>query len=196
MDILLAKFFTVQSWLDTHDGFAIVVLTFVMLIIHLIFIKQNRDARKAEERPEVVPYVHPSKNDINTIIDFTIFNCGKTPAHKIQISVDTDKEIMKEAGIYGIGHDTFTSIPLLPPGESLTTFFGSGIKVMNQDVLEYLTFSIKYQSSSGEKFKGDYKVPVKYFSNRTTVGNTPLRDIAKSLEKIESNVKQITKSLK
>lgn len=182
--------------LNTYDGFFIVLLTFTMLIIHIIFVMQNRRARKASEKPEIVAYIHPSKNDIHTVIDFTIANCGSSAAYDIQLSTTTPENKLKGAGICAIGHDTLCNIPVIPKDGSITVFFGQATQFMNQADLDKVTYQISYKSSDGDRYSKEQEIPIKYLGNTMTVGNTPIRDIAKNTEIISSQLTKMAAEIK
>jgi hypothetical protein len=182
--------------LNTYDGFFIVLLTFIMLIIHIIFVMQNRRARKASEKPEIVAYIHPSKNDIHTVIDFTIVNCGSSAAYDIELSTTTPESELKSAGICAIGHDTLCNIPVVPKDGAITVFFGQATHFMNQDDLDKITYQISYKSSDGDLYTKEQAIPIKYLGNTMTVGNTPIRDIAKNTENISSQLVKLATEIK
>ena len=182
--------------LNTYNGFAIVVLTFIMLIIHIVFVMQNRRARKASEKPEVVIYIHPSKNDIHTIIDFTIINCGSSPAYDIKLSSNTPKDLLEKAGICEIGYDTLCNIPVIPKDESITAFFGQSTQFMNQNNIEDVSYTVSYKSSDGDLYKSTQIIPIKYFGRMETVGNSPIRDIAESTKEISSQLTALSSAVK
>ncbi|WP_147820598.1 hypothetical protein [Salidesulfovibrio onnuriiensis] len=186
---------TTMTWLDVHDGFAIVALTFIMLLIHIIFVIQNRKSILMNEIPEVIPYIHPTKKGIASMVDFSIINCGKSPAYNLSLSVDKDLSAMKDAGLYDVGHKTFSHIPILPNGESLTTFLGSAITYMKQDVINELNFEIKYESSSGKKFIKEFSIPIKYLDGIVTVGKEPYREIADNSKKIAEYIRNIERKI-
>ena len=159
------------SWIDAHNGFVIILLT---LVFYTIFVTQNTKARKSNERPDVVVYIHPGKSGFSQLIELSIINCGHSPAQDIKISVNRTQKELDEAKIAAIGHKVLSYIPMLPKDKSLTTYFGVAHGFMAQDKINELEYTISYSSMDNEKFTKKQIVPIKYLMNMEP-GQSPLQ---------------------
>ena len=134
-------------------------------------------------RPTLVVTAEIDETHIN-VINFRVENIGGGAARNIRLR--TSREFMRgnnrslnELGLFKRG------IPLLSPGRKIETFLASALELLQQEPLEV---TAEYEDATGRKIKETFLVDFAAFENLSRVGEAPLHTIAKSIEKLQKSI--------
>lgn len=180
-------------WINGNEGFAIVMLTGVLAVLNYLLLQHSIKTEKINGRPKIVLYLHPTKKNAFGMLDLSIINYGNSLAFDINIKAETSKEELEKNRISTIGHDILSFIPVLPSGESLTTFFASAFEKKDSEI-KHVKYTVTFRSESNERFEEQFSIPIHYLEGFEKVGDEPLVDIANKIKELSENVKKIQNS--
>lgn len=146
----------------------------------------NRILRKAGTEPNVVGFIH-SHEDSNAMnfFMFKMKNVGKGTAKNIVYSVEGDVEMLKANGMVLPCETDRSPLPMLPPEESISTFWGDIRQMLNNTAIKPFTIKITCTNLEGEEFVTRSTIDISSYKGFGRIGNEPLYDIASTLKKVE-----------
>jgi hypothetical protein len=183
-----------RQWLTANAALVNLFFSFVVAVATAVYakltfelVRETRWMRRAQTEPKVLITIHPSEIWINLIL-ITIKNIGPGPALSLKFTVENDLDLdarrkLSELGMIKHG------VRRLAPQQSLTTFLTSMVDSIHKDAKweeKHAMVRCSYKSESGESYQDAFDIGFEHLMGMMTVGNPPLPDIAKALEKMES----------
>jgi len=181
-------FFEIVKWLNTNQGFTMIILTFVYItatvlifVANYLSVKELKRTRVEQSRPHVIVYldVFPSR-----IVQLIIHNIGKTVARNVKI---TSIPELNKPNEFPLKKSYFftKAIPIIPPDYKYFAFLGTfnELKTKTGEYEKY-TFEVTYNDSSNknkysEKFHSDLNVTV----NVPKVNELKMHDLVETISK-------------
>ena len=186
------------DWLNSNSGAMNAILAAILVVITGVYayltrrqVLESKELREMTIRPALVVTAEIHEIHIN-LINFRVENIGGGAARNIRLR--TSREFMigndrslNELGLFKRG------IPLLGPGRSIETFLGSALELLQQEPLEV---TAKYEDATGRKIEETFLVDFAAFENLSRVGEAPLHTIAKSIEKLQKSIGNLSSGTK
>ena len=183
------------DWLNSNSGAVNAVLAAILVVITGVYayltrrqVLESKELREMTIRPALVVTAEIDETHIN-LINFRVENIGGGAARNIRLR--TSREFMRgnnrslnELGLFKRG------IPLLSPGRNIETFLGSAFKLLQQEPLEV---TAEYEDATGRKIEETFLVDFAAFENLSRVGEAPLHTIAKSIEKLQKSIGNLSR---
>ena len=180
------------DWLNSNSGAVNAILAAILVVITGVYayltrrqVIESKELREITIRPALVVTAEIDETHIN-LINFRVENIGGGAARNIRLR--TSREFMRgnnrslnELGLFKRG------IPLLSPGRNIETFLASALehKLLQQEPLEV---TAEYEDATGRKIEETFLVDFAAFENLSRVGEAPLHTIAKSIEKLQKSI--------
>ena len=154
---------SIIEWLNANTGFVMILLTFVMALLTLVYVgftyclvssakKANQvalDLHKEIYRPMVICDFFSE----NTCLYFRVKNLGNSPAKNVRVEIDgpspcllsswEDHPIVQEG------------ISFLPQGAEVVCLFAGPT---DEEKLKTLAFDLKYEDRDGQGFSDHYSI--------------------------------------
>ena len=186
------------DWLNSNSGAVNAVLAAILVVITGVYayltrrqVLESKELREMTIRPALVVTAEIDETHIN-LINFRVENIGGGAARNIRLR--TSREFMcgnnrslNELGLFK------RRIPLLSPGRNIETFLGSAFKLFQQEPLEV---TAEYEDATGRKIEETFLVDFAAFENLSRVGEAPLHTIAKSIEKLQKSIGNLSSGTK
>ena len=186
------------DWLNSNSGAMNAILAAILVVITGVYayltrrqVLESKELREMTIRPALVVTAEIDETHIN-LINFRVENIGGGAARNIRLR--TSREFMRgnnrslnELGLFKRG------IPLLSPGRNIETFLGSAFKLLQQEPLEV---TAEYEDATGRKIEETFLVDFAAFENLSRVGEAPLHTIAKSIEKLQKSIGNLSSGTK
>ena len=186
------------DWLNSNSGAVNAVLAAILVVITGVYayltrrqVLESKELREMTIRPTLVVTAEIDETHIN-VINFRVENIGGGAARNIRLR--TSREFMRgnnrslnELGLFKRG------IPLLSPGRKIETFLASALELLQQEPLEV---TAEYEDATGRKIKETFLVDFAAFENLSRVGEAPLHTIAKSIEKLQKSIGNLSSGMK
>ena len=186
------------DWLNSNSGAVNAVLAAILVVITGVYayltrrqVLESKELREMTIRPALVVTAEIDETHIN-LINFRVENIGGGAARNIRLR--TSREVMRgnnrslnELGLFKRG------IPLLSPGRNIETFLGSAFELLQQEPLEV---TAEYEDATGRKIEETFLVDFAAFENLSRVGEAPLHTIAKSIEKLQKSIGNLSSGTK
>lgn len=173
-----------------NQGVVIAIATIVMAITAVFttiltfgLFRENRFLRKAGTEPEVIAYLMLDPR-FSTMINFALINIGQGPAKNVAFSIEADEADFKSHNVKLSIKMNRVPISLLPQGEKITTFFGSGHESYAEPRLSPFTVKVQFENIKGQKRSSSSVLDVSQFDGMGTLGSPAEHEIAESLKKI------------
>ena len=178
------------DWLNSNSGAVNAILAAILVVITGVYayltrrqVLESKELREMTIRPALVVTAEIDETHIN-LINFRVENIGGGAARNIRLR--TSREFMRgnnrslnELGLFKRG------IPLLSPGRNIETFLASAFELLQQEPLEV---TAEYEDATGRKIEETFLVDFAAFENLSRVGEAPLHTIAKSIEKLQKSI--------
>ena len=186
------------DWLNSNSGAVNAILAAILVVITGVYayltrrqVLESKELREMTIRPALVVTAEIHEIHIN-LINFRVENIGGGAARNIRLR--TSREFMigndrslNELGLFKRG------IPLLSPGRNIETFLASAFKLLQQEPLEV---TAEYEDATGRKIEETFLVDFAAFENLSRVGEAPLHTIAKSIEKLQKSIGNLSSGTK
>ena len=186
------------DWLNSNSGAVNAVLAAILVVITGVYayltrrqVLESKELREMTIRPALVVTAEIDETHIN-LINFRVENIGGGAARNIRLR--TSREFMRgnnrslnELGLFKRG------IPLLSPGRNIETFLASAFELFQQEPLEV---TAEYEDATGRKIEETFLVDFAAFENLSRVGEAPLHTIAKSIEKLQKSIGNLSSGTK
>ena len=183
------------DWLNSNSGAVNAVLAAILVVITGVYayltrrqVLESKELREMTIRPALVVTAEIHETHIN-LINFRVENIGGGAARNIRLR--TSREFMRgnnrslnELGLFKRG------IPLLSPGRNIETFLASAFELLQQEPLEV---TAEYEDATGRKIEETFLVDFAAFENLSRVGEAPLHTIAKSIEKLQKSIGNLSR---
>ncbi|PHZ86105.1 hypothetical protein [Paremcibacter congregatus] len=184
---IFREIYSAALWVDSHNGFVIVVLTFLMVSFNIILLWENRKLRKLGSEPHIVAYVRPGKH-IN-ILNLYISNIGLGPAFNVKFYIPDADAIIEKYRVRLPGKNSIREIQTLPQGGEIKAYFGNFFEFEKENPLEKILLTIHYDDVFGRKRESKSNIDVSSLSGYTRVGHPDSEEISKSLKEISKTLK-------
>ena len=186
------------DWLNSNSGAVNAISSVVLVLVTIWYVcltrrlvLENKKLREMTMRPALVVTAEIDETHIN-LINFRVENIGGGAARNIRLR--TSREFMRgnnrslnELGLFKRG------IPLLSPGRNIETFLASAFELLQQEPLEV---TAEYEDATGRKIEETFLVDFAAFENLSRVGEAPLHTIAKSIEKLQKSIGNLSSGTK
>jgi hypothetical protein len=185
------------NFLNTNSGAFTVIFTLVVAaatVFYAILTRQlvgeTMRMRTAQTDPHVAVRIEPSDLWINLVL-LVVENVGAGPAYDVRLSVAPDfvtanKQSLSELGMLKHG------LPYMAPGQRVSHFLASVTDDMpdfDKDEKRYnFTVTTRYKSVTGTQHEFQYPIDFKQLIGLSTIGEPPLREIGKQLEKLAKSL--------
>ena len=176
----------------------VTIATAVYAILTYILVKETRLMRQVQTEPKLEITAKPMDIAIN-IIRLHIRNIGLGPALSIKF---TPKVLTGSDGAQNL-LDEFTQTNFFKTG---LAYFGPGQELvsnftqMNQDyeskIKSVIAFDLQYSGATGKKYKETIIIDMSEHKGISQIGKPHLYSIAQSLEKLQSDIHNITSGFK
>ncbi len=168
--------------------------TFILAGLAYSQVREMRETRVAQERPQVIVDVDHSKPPYVNVV---LRNIGPGAARNITFDFSAPMEIpegvnnpyvvsVNEQGYFERGMD------FLAPGAELSTFWGSmptlAPFLREQGLDNGVTITSRYQSLTGESYESVWTVNPLLVANRISTPEKTLKHVVESLDKISSKL--------
>jgi hypothetical protein len=190
----------VLKFLNDNSGAFTVVFTVVVAVATVFYavltwrlVKETERMRAAQTDPHVAVRIEPSDVWINLVM-LVIENVGAGPAYDVKLSVTPDfttanKQPLSELGMFKYG------LPYMAPGQRVSHFLTSVTEDMPElekaDGRYRFTITARYRTAGGAQQESDYPIDFMQLIGLSTIGEPPLRDINKQLEKLAHSLAHI-----
>ena len=188
------------DWLNSNSGAVNAMLASLLVATTIVYayltrrlVLESRALREMTMRPALVVTAEIDKTHIN-LFNFRVENIGGGAARSIRLR--TSREFMcgnnrplHELGLFK------RAIPLLGPGRNIETFLANAIE-MYQEPQQELEVTAEYEDAAGRKFEETFLVDFAAFENLSRVGEAPLHTIAKSIEKLQKSIGNLSSGTK
>ena len=186
------------DWLNSNSGAVNAILAAILVVITGVYayltrrqVLESKELREMTIRPALVVTAEIHEIHIN-LINFRVENIGGGAARNIRLR--TSREFMigndrslNELGLFKRG------IPLLSPGRNIETFLASAFELLQQEPLEV---TAEYEDATGREIEETFLVDFAAFENLSRVGEAPLHTIAKSIEKLQKSIGNLSSGTK
>lgn len=173
---------------------AVVTLsTTVYAWLTYILVKETRKMREAQTEPKIQITIDSFDFAIH-IIRLNIENIGLGPAYKIKFESsiisgnDSAENLLNE-----LTESNFfkTGIRYLGPAKNLYSSFSKTNQDFEGKSASILSFKVDYESAIGKKYSDDIIIDMSEIKGRYQLGKPSLYSIAKSLEKIQTEINSV-----
>lgn len=173
---------------------ALAAITAVYVRITRNTLKEVREARDAETRPNVIAYFDVPHDE--TWADFIVENIGKTLALDVKMEIDPPLQ-------NGEGQDMMelpmimNGIPMLLPGRNMRTTFAFTDRYFHQDLPMTYNVKVTYRGGMDNKQRESICVAdLSVFDQRTHIVRYRMHDLVRQVEKLTREVSDIRRQLK
>lgn len=170
------------------SNFLIVLLTYFYVVLTGIMVRQMIENQKLERRP----YIIADLDFIEHIVWFTLKNIGRSPASNLKVRIEPELKTINKKSISEILFNK--PIMFFPPNKEFRSFINTSIEMLKDENPQEFKIYLDYQDVEGkEKFSESYLINIENQKHRSFVGTKDIEDIYKILEKINDNLKNISK---
>ena len=189
------------DWLNYNSGAVTAISTSLVVLVTSVYVYltyrlllESKATREMAMRPALVVTAEIDETHIN-LFNFRVANIGGGAARSIRLR--TSREFMcgnnrplHELGLFKRG------IPLLGPGRNIETFLANAIEMYQEPQQEPLEVTAEYEDATGRKIEETFLVDFAAFENLSRVGEAPLHTIAKSIEKLQKSIGNLSSGTK
>lgn len=188
------------NFLNQNSGAFLVLFSLIVALSTVFYVlltrklvSETRKMRKVQTEPNIFVSLH-SKEEWIGLIDLEIQNIGLGAAYNLNFELNPDFEYSKGLFLSELNFIK-NGVNYLVPNQKIKHFLTS---LVGRKELEKtkIGFKVKYENSIGKSYQREYTLDFSEFWGRRRVGEPPLKDIAKSLEKIEEYIRHISLGMK
>ncbi|MDQ7250763.1 hypothetical protein [Dongia sedimenti] len=179
---------------NRYQGAISGLATLVIAIATIVYVKlthqlavENRLLRKAGTEPQVVAYLMPDHIH-KTMVNFVLANVGQGAALNVKFSFEADAADFTRHEVCLTNSDERTAISVLPQGERVTAFFGSGHNLVRKPALHPFEVLVEYRNTQGLFYRHKFNLDISQFLGLITLGSPPDYEMAEALKKIEQHL--------
>jgi hypothetical protein len=189
------------DFLNTNAGTFNLIFSFFVMIATVIYavltwklVKETKRMRELQSEPKVSITAEFHETHFN-FLNLKIQNIGLGPAYSLRFKVLKDFEYDAMEFVSGMGF-VKNGINYLSPGHKIETFFTSLLEDFERKLSDHLEIEVTYLNAHGKEYKDTYLINFSYISGLSKLGSSPIEKIAKSIEKIETHIKSLSKGAK
>lgn len=164
-------------------GIATAVATGLIAWLTGTLARENRRLREAGTEPKVVAYLLLDPR-YKTMLNFVLANIGQGPALNVTFTFEADHQDLAAHNVRLTGSKDRQVASVLPQGERLVTFFGTGPELLREPPLKPFSVKIEYEDLKRRAHVGSHKLDVSEFKGLITLGALPEHEVAEALKKI------------
>jgi hypothetical protein len=173
-------------------------LTFAYVLFTRNMVKEMRETRIAQDRPEVIVDADYSDRDV---VDVVVRNIGKGGARDItfEFSTPLESSISLRKDSEGVPLNELPyfeeGIEFLAPGAEIRAFWDTYVNLLpllrDRGLDEGITITSKYKSLSGEPYETKWTINPLRLSGKPNVRRRGENEIAKAIESIAKDVHRV-----
>lgn len=150
-------------------------------------LKESRELRLANEDAEVIVYIEPSQFQFK-FLNLVMENVGPGVAFDVMARCKNIGSVPEQSPLRQSLDGVFfiqNRIPLLAPGQRLTTFIYSAVgSLASDDGIKPLTFEIRYRDRNNRSHSKIISVDLRIIEGSRRIGSqSPIHDIERHLKK-------------
>jgi len=170
------------------SNFLIVLLTYFYVVLTGIMVRQMIENQKLERRP----YIIADLDFVEHLVWFTLKNIGRTPASNIKVRIEPELKTIDKKNVSEILFNK--PIKFFPPNKEFRSFINTSIEILKDENPQEFRIYLDYQDvERKEKFSESYLINIENQKNRSFVSKKGIEDIYKILEKINDNLRKMSK---
>ena len=185
------------DWLNSNSGAVNAILVAILVGITAVYaylthrqVLESKKLREMTIRPVLVVTAEIDETYIS-LINLRVENIGGGAARNIRLRASREfmrwnNRSLNELGLFKHG------IPLLSPGRNIETL----LSIASELQQEPLEVTAEYEDATGRKIEGTFLVDFAAFENLGRVGEAPLHTIAKSIEKLQKSIGNLSSGTK
>ena len=192
---------TLVDWLNANAALVTAVATATIAVSAAITVwltrnltKENRLLREAGTEPKVVAYLKLDPYRSN-VVQLRSSERGAGPAKDVEFTFQADEGDFENHDVRIGNSSDRTLTTMLPQGERIETFFGTGPVLMREPKLRPFTVSVRFQDVNGKDNNDEFSLDVAQFTGFSILGSRPEYEIAQTLKKIEAGIGQVVKGI-
>lgn len=173
---------------------AIVTLcTFGSALLTVFLLTETRRMREVQTEPKV-DFTYRVREEWIAHLDIVVKNIGLAPAYDVRfraepVTDDPDtRNLLRELTEIGFIH---TGLNYLSPGQQASSFFTNLSENHNSKLGSRFKVVVSYRGDSGRRYRGEYIIDLAELVGLRRVGEPPLHSMAKSLEGLHLNVREL-----
>ncbi|MHA1567781.1 MAG: hypothetical protein ACTSX7_20905 [Alphaproteobacteria bacterium] len=184
----------VLAWMNSQLGIVTALATVTIAIAAVVtakltasLISENRLLRKAGTKPDVVAYLTTDPRYKN-MVNFVLANIGQGAARNVRFTFNATEGELAAHNVQITNNVERKAIGILPQGERIEVFFGTGHELFQGTRLPLLEVSLEYEDINGKPHKSVDELDVSQFVGLITLGVPAEHEIAEALKKIEQHM--------
>jgi hypothetical protein len=151
-------------------------------------LREARTLRVAAAAPYVVVYIEPHP-EADWTVQLVAKNFGATAATDVELSIDPPAVMWSRSGGTNDPIHFPSTIPLLAPGQALTTVWDSAIERRNSGLPQRHEATVRFTDSLGARSeKMTYVLDWALIYDRLTLSRRGVHHLAEAVEKIEKTI--------
>ena len=191
----------VIDWLNANSGALTAAATVVIAVLAAFTVlltrslaRENQLLRKAGTEPNVVAYLRLDPHRAY-FVNFVLANVGQGPARDVGFTFQADEGDFENHRVHMRNSSDRTLTTMLPQGERIETFFGTGSALIKEPKLQPFTVSVRFRDLKGKCYSEEYPLNVAQFTGFETLG-TPEYEGVQALEKIETGIGKLVGAIR
>lgn len=172
----------------------VTLATLVYAFLTWKLVTETRRLRRAQTDAKVMAGIGNRKDAMN-FIEFFVRNEGVGPAYDIQFQVEPvspdqgDPKVTEKIKALGFIDN---GLDYLAPQQEIRTFLTSMFDNFQDKIETALNVKVSYRNATGEKSTDSFCLDFSIFKGLVQLGKPDLYSIAKSMEKIQKDIKKIS----
>ena len=191
-----STFQNLVSWTDGHDSFLTLLLAAVVAITTIAYagftwklVSETIKMRKVQTEPHISITMQPREDKFG-LIDMVVQNIGLGPAYNIRFDITTDFELLTNKQLSDIGFFK-NGIQYFAPNDKRQFFLANAYQKYDELMSTKIQITAKYNNGAGTNYSSPYIIDFSEFENLISVGESPISEIANSLDKMKSDIHNI-----
>ncbi|ETA67627.1 hypothetical protein MettiDRAFT_1054 [Methanolobus tindarius DSM 2278] len=191
---------TVQGlllWTNGHDSLLTLLFTAVVALTTVVYailtwklVSETIKMRKVQTEPHISISIQPREEKFG-LIDMIVQNIGLGPAYDVKFDISSDFDIIAGHKLSDIGFFK-NGLQYFAPNQKIKFFMASAYQKNYNDTLKTkIQITATYSNASGTRYSSPYSINFSELEGLISAGESPIYEIAKSLDKINSNIDRI-----
>ena len=186
---------TFVAWATENQGVITTVATMIMALTSLATVwltitlnRENKLLRKAGTEPEVVAYLLIDQRYKN-VLNLVVANIGQGPARNVRFHFEADAADFSAHDVQLAATGDRPAIGLLPQGERISAFFGTGPDLFKPPQLRPFKIRVEFEDLRGRRRSAKFDLDIAEFHGLVTLGSTAEHEMAEALKTIAETVR-------
>jgi hypothetical protein len=171
----------------------VTLCTFGSALLTVFLLAETRRMREVQTEPHV-DFTYRVREEWIAHLDIVVRNIGLGAAHDVRFRAEpvTDdpetRALVRELTDIGFIH---VGLNYLSPGQQASSFFTNVSENHNSKLASKFKVTVTYRSSGGRRYKDEYVIDLAELVGLRRIGEPPLHSMAKSLENLHLNVREL-----